>query len=389
MVQNVIIPSDFSGCHFYRMGTPMWAVRAVARNINFVETNRFVIHAPWYQGVSHVALQRMVSDQHLKLFQEFLKPLSQALGFWLSVNIDDVIMPDSIPKYNAAWKTYQVPSFAENITKMLNASDFIVTTTDELKKFYHEKCGVPNENFIVIPNYLPRWWAPNFNVAEIMDNFHKHKRRPRVAFTSSMLHFDMNNQNDGIDDFTHIIDFIRATVDKYEWCFIGAMPNQLKDLLKDKKITMYQGSDILNFIRELNDKHFQVVVAPLQDNVFNRCKSAIKLEECWALGIPVIAQDIITYNKLTDLVFKDSNDLQNKLDYVLQSPAKYKEIVNKYRHTVDFGDENFKQGCWLEKNLSQWVKLFSMQQRTLNIDLEKYNQGPIKQINADELEIEK
>jgi hypothetical protein len=373
------------------MWFPYWSVRAVARNINFIETNKFVLDPRFYQGVSHVMLQRMVSHQHLKLFQEFLKPLSTALGFWLTINIDDVILPDSIPLYNAAWKAYQEPGFADNISKMLSASDFIIVTTDELKKFYHEKCGVPLENFIVIANYLPRWWAPNFNIADIMQHYHVNKKRPKIAFTSSMLHYDTNNQNAGVDDFTHINDFIRATVDKYDWCFMGAMPNQLKDLREQKKVSLYPGSDILNFIRELNDKHFQVVVAPLQDNVFNRCKSPIKLIENWALGVPTIAQDIVTYNKYTDLVFKDSNDLQNKLDHVLSSPDRYKEIVKHYRHVVDMGDENFKNGCWLEKNLSSWIQLFSMQQKTLSVDLNAYQQATnnIKTINSDELTVEK
>jgi len=389
MVNNLLIGADSSGCFHYRIAFPYWSVRAVARNINFIETNKYVTDPRWYQGFSMIMVQRHVSDMHYKIFFELLKPLSKQLGFHLVYNIDDVIGPADIPKYNAAFGAYQIPSFTENIKKMLNASDYVVVTTDELKNYYHTKFEVPEENFIVIGNYLPRWWSPNFNVSEIMQHYHKNKRRPRIGFTSSLLHFDTNNQNDGIDDFTHIIDFIRATVDKYEWCFIGAMPNQLKDLLKDKKITLYHGSDILNFIRELNDKHFQVVVAPLQDNVFNRCKSAIKLKESWALGLPIIAQDIVTYNRYTDLVFKDSNDLQNKLDYVLQSPAKYKEIVTHHRHIVDFGDENFPNGCWLEKNLSQWVRLFSMQQKTLHLDLDKYNQGPIKTIDADEISIEK
>jgi hypothetical protein len=384
MFNNLLIPVDSSGCATYRIFFPYWAVRAISQKISFVETTKYVFDASFYQGFTNLMVQRHVHDAHLKIFTEFFKPLSQQLGFWINYTIDDAIGPDDIPKWNHAWKAYQQPTFFDNIKKMLNMSDFVTVTTQELKNYYHNKFEVPNENIIVIGNFLPRWWVGEaYNLSRTLENYDKNLKKPRIGFTSSLTHFDIDNNNNGVDDFTHIVDFIKTTVDKYEWCFIGACPQQLAELVKQKKITVYPCSDILNFMRELHDKNFNAVVAPLQDIEFNRCKSNIKLIECWSLGIPVIAQNIVTYNKYTNLVFDDSNSLQNKLDEVLKSRNNYKDIVKNHRNIVDFGDENFPAGCWLEKNIMPWIQLFSMPQKTLHIDTTKK-----KEVKNDNIVIE-
>lgn len=383
MFTNCIIGADFSGCFHYRLAFPYWCVRAIAPKINFVETNKYVLDPNWYNGITNICIQRHVHDLHLKIFTEFFKPLSQNIGCWLTYHIDDCISPDDIPKWNHAWKSYQQPTFFENIKKMLNMSDFVIVTTNELKKYYNTKFLVPEENIIVIPNYLPRWWTgEGFEINRILENYDKNKKKPRIGFTSSLTHFDLDNQNNGVDDCTHIVDFIKSTVDKYQWCFIGACPQQLVELAQQRKIEVHPCSDILNFMRELRDKNFNLVVAPLQDIIFNRCKSPIKLLECWSLGIPIIAQNIVTYNRYTDLVFDDANSLQTRIDEVLQNRSRYKDIVKYYKNVADFGDRNFPTGIWLEKNIMPWMQLFSMPQKTLHVN-------GIKKINGDEIIVEK
>jgi hypothetical protein len=56
-------------------------------------------------------------------------------------------------------------------------------------------------------------------------------------------------------------------------------------------------------------RKMDLLIAPLVDNPFNRCKSNIKWLEFSALGIPMAGQNICTYNKYTNNLFNSANDL--------------------------------------------------------------------------------
>lgn len=367
---NYLQPADRGGCAFYRMWSPYWAIRSALRNTNFIETNKFVVDTNFFRSMRHVMVQRQVDDAQHDYFLKFITPLSKVYGFWTSYNIDDAVGKNTIPKYNKAWPHYQEDRFQQNIKNMLGISDFIILTTETIKQYYVDEFGADPAKCLVIPNYIPRWWAGEcFNIDKTMLNYKEHKSRPRIAFTSSTSHFDITGRNNGIDDFSHIIDFIASTTKKYEWCFIGNVPAQLQHLAAQGKITVYRGSDIMNFLREVSSKNFNLVVAPLQDNVFNRCKSNIKLIENWSLGIPCIAQDLPLYSDYTDLTFTDANSLQNQIDSVLQNPNKYKNTVLNGKNIVDNGDKNAPNGWWLEKNLAMWAKLFTLPQKSITVDM--------------------
>jgi hypothetical protein len=140
-------------------------------------------------------------------------------------------------------------------------------------------------------------------------------------------------------------------------------------LVEQKKIETYVGFDLLNYPHIIGSMGFDLVLAPLQDNVFNRCKSNIKLLEMGALGIPTIVQDLTPYKKYTDLRFHNSNQLSNHIDTLLSSKQLYMDTVKKNRNMIDHGDSNALRGWWLEANMDQWFKLYCINQRTLRFDL--------------------
>jgi hypothetical protein len=242
---------------------------------------------------------------------------------------------------------------------------------------------VPNENIVVIPNYLPRWWIGEaYDLHRIEERYEDNKSKPRIAIASSTTHFDVNGTNNYVDDFTHVNEFIKSTVDEYQWVFIGGLPNALKEEAQAGKIEVHRGSDLLNYPRELVGKNIDIVVAPLLDNVFNRCKSNIKFLEMSALGIPCICQDLAPYQPYTDLLFKDANELQNQIDSVLKTKKKYLNLVKGNRNIIDYGDRNSPNGWWLEKNMNVWMDQFMIPQKTLYYDVRK------KSIEAKQAELE-
>lgn len=372
---TVMFPADVAGCGFYRMKFPVMALQTIARNVRVIDSMKLIADPQFFRDIRVVRLQRQVSDQQADYFLNFLKPLQEAIGFWIVYEIDDVIGFEDIPPYNIGRMAFNQETFFGNIQTMLQASDFVTVTTDALKKYYVDKYEVDESKFIVMPNYLPRWWAgESYNLEDIVRRYDKNKNKPRILFPASSSHFDLKGLNNHTDDFTHIVPFILQNHNKYQFVFMGGYPKQIEPLVQQKRVEVHRGSDLLNYPREIYEKDIQLIIAPLQDNIFNRCKSNIKLLEGYALGIPVFAQDLPTYSDYTKMTFTNAVDLEQKVaDFFKQGKEKFKKVVKNNRHFVDYGDSRFPDGWWLEKNLQQWYDIFAIPQRTLEIDLDKHS----------------
>lgn len=339
----------------------------------------------FYYDIRCVRIQRQVSDQQYQFFTKFLKPLSESLGFWIIYEVDDVIKYEDIPAYNLGRHAFQSETFFANVKNILSQCDFLTVTTPVLKKYYVDNYGIDDHKVLVIPNYLPRWWIGEaYNVDIIRKRATDNWKKPRIGFPMSSSHFDLNNTGNK-DDFSDVADFVRSTVNKYQWVIIGHAPKVIEDLIKDGKVEVIPGSDLLNYPRELVMRNLQAIVAPLQNNIFNVCKSNIKLLEGWSLGIPVIAQDLPCYSPYTDMLFHDNASLQEQLDKLFRDIPKYMKIVKQNRHIVDYGDKNAPNGWWIEKNLHPWYNLFTLPQKTLRYDLTRLQTvvQPTETINLD------
>lgn len=367
---NTLFLADVSGCSFYRMRVPYWALQYIAKNIRIIESQQIIDDQNFYKTQRTIHIQRQVSDQQSEFILKYLRPLTQHFGTYIRYEVDDVIFHEDIPPYNIGRKAFDNANFYHNVTNILNAVDFMTVTTEGLKNYYVTKCGLNPNKVIVIPNYLPRWWIGEaYDVNKKKLEFNKYKNRPRILLPLSTSHYDVEGINGYKDDFSVIANLIRKTCKKYEWIVVGHIPKLIEDLIADRKVTVCHGSDILNYPRETAQREIQLIVAPLQDNVFNRNKSAIKLWESWSLGIPAIVQDLPCYNQYTDSLFKDENELQNKIDETLRDVNKYMKIVKQNRHIIDYGDKNNPNGLWIEKNLQKWYDVFSLPQRTLALDI--------------------
>ncbi len=364
-------PADNGGCGHYRMKYPVWATHTLQKNVNVVESIKLVPLPEFYADIRMVRIQRQLSNLQCKYVLEFLKPLSERYGFWLCYEIDDVVGRHDIPRYNSGWAPFQNDQLMHNMKLMLQAVDIITVTTQELANYYIKEFGADKNKIYVSPNYLPRWWIGDSYTEDRIAKKYDEMEKPRIGFVSSSTHFDLQNVNNGVDDFTHITDFIRDTVDDYEWVFVGGVPQQLLDLSKDKKIECHRGFDILNYPRMIGNLNLHTVVAPLQDNVFNRCKSNIKFLEMGALGIPCICQDLVTYRKYTNTRFKTADDLALQLDTILKSKEAYMDNIKHNRNIIENGDSNSPNGWWLEKNMEKWLRLFCINQRVMRFDLRK------------------
>ena len=363
---------DKCGCGWYRVGFPSMALQTmVGGQHHFMHTDSQMILADAnFYAQTHttvVRMQRWYRPEQLQFVKEFLKPLSQQLGMWLVYEIDDVLVYDEIPDYNMAKPAYSPERIGDSPKQIMKLCDLVTVTTPIIKDLYVEAFDLDPERVLVIPNYLPRWWiGESFNLGRSMYLWKEHQKKPRIAFACSTNHFDVDNKNGGIDDFSHMTDWIRKNVDKYQFVFVGGVPKQLTDLVQQRKIEYQPPSDVFNYPREVTNRGFNVLVAPLIDNRFNRCKSNIKYLEYSAIGIPMIGQDMVTYQGCTDLLFKTGEDIDKIIYDLFWAPdaeERYKNHIIENRKVIDGDQKN--TGWWLERNLDKWYDLYSAPQKTI------------------------
>lgn len=412
---NVFFPSDVNGTGFWRGTMPIqtcWTMGPQTGVSNSVLCKP-TTDQNFYRGLNMFMVQRLVNQQQEQMFMNMIAPYSDAFSFWTVYNIDDAMGDDEIPHYNRGRKAFANAQVQAGIKRMLNRADFVLTTTDHIKEYYHNHYEVPLENIICIPNLLPRWWIGSFfNPQFAVENWRKHQKKPRVGVISSLSHYNIDHvledkdnvvvneikNQDGTskwvnekgvevkredcheakDDLDLLLPTIEKTVDQVQWVFFGYAPPQLKKYIEEKKIEVYPGISIMNYPARLNSLHLNAIVAPVVDMEFNRCKSNIKWLEACAIGVPLYAQKINTYSNYMpeSQLFADDRELTAKIEKLkFQSASVFEDkIMQQWRWlnspAVECGWKL--KNWWLEDNMEPWMKLFKMRHKSQTLSLAKY-----------------
>lgn len=340
--------ADYSGCGFWRILWPEVLINSTGQGCSSSLT-AMVFDPRWYRGVKCVKVQRQASTDQ-KEFIKYLKQIQKEHGFKIIYEVDDVVFREDIPDYNKFKFAFDNDEIRNNCIEIINMCDEVTVTCDYMRRLYQERTG--KKEITVIPNFVPYTWMGHvFDRRRIYDTYEKNKKKPRILYTGSGAHYDIDNKNGGVDDFSHIIDFVRKTVDKYQWVFVGAFPPPLLPLVQNKKIEFHNWktlSEYPGFIASLNA---QAMIAPLIDNSFNRSKSDIKFIESCVLGLPCLVQNMETYKNAPEfLKFNTGEDLEVKLEEVLKNKNLYFKNVDMYRHigSQRFLELNENIGCHIE-----------------------------------------
>lgn len=420
--KNIMYLADTSGTGFWRHIQQILQVGCIGADLGIANTYTVnpILDQNYYKGMTSVHIQRWIGKDHENLFTKFLKPVCDLNSTWIVYCIDDAMHYDEIPLYNRGRFAFANDQIQDSIKLMLNESDFLVTTTAHIKEYYHRKYGVPLENIIAVPNFLPRWWfGDRFDPDKKLKQLQKNKAKPRIGIVSSLSHYNIEKvrkhvktgkachqiEEDGkkvwvdqdktpidvndtiaiLDDFDIVHECVRSTVNDFQWVIFGHCPPQIKDLADAKKVEVHNGVPITNYASKLENLELQAIVAPIQPMEFNYCKSHIKTMECAAIGVPLFATNCLPYSRVMDknYLFNDGNDLKDKLlKFKFRGTGAYKEkIMNDWKwlnsptHEGDFDIKNY----WLEDNIGIWIDLMRMRQKTLNVSMKLYAEHKRKQ----------
>jgi glycosyltransferase involved in cell wall biosynthesis len=322
--------ADYSGCGFWRILWPENLINATGAGCS-TSLTAMVFDPRWYTGVKCVKVQRQASSDQRE-FIKYLKSIQPQHGFKLVYEVDDVVFREDIPDYNKFKFAFDNDEIRNNCIEIINLCDEVTVTCDYMRKLYQERTG--KKEITVIPNFVPySWMGHQYNKNRIWNNYDKNKKKPRVLYTGSGAHYDVDNKNGGIDDFSHVVELVKKTVDKYQWVFVGAFPPPLLPFVQSKKIEFHNWQSLADYPDFINSLNAQVMIAPLLDNSFNRSKSDIKFIEACVLGLPCLVQDMETYKNAPEfLKFKTGDDLEQKLESILKNKAQYYRNTELFRH---------------------------------------------------------
>lgn len=342
--------ADYSGCGFWRMVWPEHILNAHQKLV--VHGSTVMCFDPnYFRGVKTIRIQRQATEHQLKFIQ-FLKQLSGQLKFKIIYEIDDLVFSEDIPEYNKFKPAFTDPKIRKTAQEIMAMCDEITVTCEFMRDYYKSKTG--NKNITIIPNYPPKFWMGRFyNEKNISENYDRCIKKPRVLYAGSGAHFDVENRVGQNDDFAHVNSIIEKTADKYQWVFLGAYPLPLQHLVRSGKAEFHPWERLYTYPEKIHSLKVNAMVAPLQDNTFNRAKSDLKLIEAGCYGIPIVCQDMCTY-KDAPFKFKSGDEMVDQLDEILGKKGRYMNISAKHRKLVE--------NRWLEldQNIDKYLELYTL-----------------------------
>ena len=340
--------ADYSGCGHWRLIWPEMILNA-HNKMTMHSTTVMCLDPRYYVHTKAVRVQRQATEQQLK-FVQFLKEIGKQIGFRLIYEIDDLVFHEDIPDYNKFKTAFVDPNIRKQAQDIMNNCDEITVTCDFMKKYYSEKTG--HKNITVIPNYPPKFWMGNFfNLKRISENYDQSEKKPRILYAGSGAHFDVDNRVNQNDDFAHVLQAIVETRDKYQWVFLGAFPLPLRPFVEQGIFEYHQWSELYNYPSKIHDLRVNMMVAPLQNNNFNKSKSDLKFIEACCYGLPIACQNLCTY-EAAPFKFDTGDEMIKIINDVIGKKSKYMTHCERSRKVAD--------GRWLENedNINKYVELY-------------------------------
>lgn len=342
--------ADYSGCGFWRMIWPEHVMNAHQKLV--VHGSTVMCFDPnYYRGTKAIRIQRQATTSQLR-FVTFLKELSQKVGFRLIYEIDDLVFSEDIPEYNKFKPAFTDPEIRKTAQAIMELCDEITVTCDFMKDYYMGKTS--NKNITVIPNYPPKFWMGHYyDEKRISSNFDEFEDRPRILYAGSGAHFDVDNRVNQNDDFFHVCDIIAKTRHKYKWVFLGAFPLPLKQYVQSGDLEFHTWQQLYSYPEKIFNLKANMMVAPLQNNTFNKAKSDLKYIEACCYGLPIACQDLVTYSD-APIKFNTGEEMIGCIEDTLSKKGKYMNMCAKLRKVAE--------SRWLENedNINKYVELYTL-----------------------------
>jgi hypothetical protein len=106
--------------------------------------------------------------------------------------------------------------------------------------------------------------------------------KPRVGWAGGTSHRG---------DLELMLEVVQSLADEVDWVFFGMCPQMLLPYVKE----FHKGVPLAQYPQKLASLNLDLALAPLEQNLFNDCKSNLRLLEYGVCGFPVICTDTKAY----------------------------------------------------------------------------------------------
>ncbi|QZA80032.1 rhamnan synthesis F family protein [Deefgea piscis] len=258
-------PADQMGCGNYRLIQPFLALE---QELKITGSLTFELLPPFELAKYNpdvMIFQRQITEQQL----EFMRQARSCNSSFKIYELDDYL--PNLP-LKSAHRDQMPKDVLKSLRKALTMVDRFVVSTDELANAYS---GL-HSNIHVVNNYLsPSVWGG-------VSSARRQSKKPRVGWAGGVSH---------TGDLELIADVVKELAGEVEWVFFGMCPDKLRPYVHE----FHAGVPINEYPTKLASLNLDVALAPLEHNLFNRCKSNLRLLEYGVCGYPVICTDIEPY----------------------------------------------------------------------------------------------
>lgn len=254
--------ADQQGCGHYRMIQPFNAMRDAGLieghlSMGLLSPAELARYAP-----DVVVLQRAVLDEQL----EKMRRMQAFSGAFKVFELDDYL--PNLP-IKSIHRLHMPKDILRSLRRGLGYVDRFVVSTQPLAEAFSGLHG----DIRVIENRLPAgWWKG-------LQSERRVGTKPRVGWAGGAGH---------TGDLELIADVVKELADEVEWVFLGMCPDKLRPYIHE----FHAGVFIHQYPSALASLNLDLALAPLEQNLFNECKSNLRLLEYGACGFPVICSDV-------------------------------------------------------------------------------------------------
>ncbi|MHC1480554.1 glycosyltransferase family 92 protein [Frateuria aurantia] len=258
-------PADATGCGHYRVRQPFAAMRREGVAEGQVSEQLFLAIALERDQVRSLILQR----QHTEPQREAMAAYRRLSNTFMVYELDDYML--NLP-VKSAHRKHMPKDLSKSLRAAVALTDRFVVSTECMA----DEFGYMHSDIRVVNNRLPvEWWTGLRSERRV-------GARPRVGWGGGASH---------TGDLEMIGDVVRELADEVDWIFFGMCPEKLRPYVKE----FHGGVPIESYPSKLASLNLDLALAPLEDNLFNACKSNLRLLEYGACGFPVICSDLVTY----------------------------------------------------------------------------------------------
>jgi glycosyltransferase involved in cell wall biosynthesis len=285
-----------------------------------------------------VLFQRDFSH-HFQDYQQVLER-AHAQGKPVVLDLDDhlLALPEDHPDRLSGVFADRLPALLHSI---LN-SDAITVTTPVLRQAL-----LPyNERIYVLPNYFDAelWQFREPKPAE--------KGAPvRILFMGTPTHRP---------DLELIAEPLAHIAQKYAhqvaFIFFGAQPPSSLQGAGNVTYLPLHTYTYRDFLQEYQQLEAEIAIAPLQDNLFNRSKSAIKYFEYAALGLPGVFSALPPYTEVVQdgqdgFLAANPEEWEHKLELLIESPELRLQLAHQ-------AQEQVQQNWFIQNHAREWQDVY-------------------------------